>query len=322
MKVGIISFAHMHAYSYADGLKQLNVEIAGISDEDEERGKEVAEQYQSTYFANYEDLLNTDMDAVIVTSENIHHITHVTAAAKAGKHILCEKPLATTLEDAQQMIDICKENNVILQTAFPVRFNSSVRRAKEMVESGNLGRVLAMKGKNRGKNPGGWFLDRELSGGGAVLDHTVHVVDIMRWIMCAEVTEVYAEIDNSVKNGPIDDCGIVTMEFDNGVFASLDCSWSRNETYPIWADVKIEFIGSEGTLTVDAFAQKIDVYDTDGLEWDFYGDDMDQQLVADFVQTVLDHEEPSITGEDGLRAIEVALAAYESAEKKRPVKLR
>ncbi len=322
MKVGIISFAHMHAYSYADGLKQLNVEIAGISDEDEERGKEVAEQYQSTYFANYEDLLNTDMDAVIVTSENIHHITHVTAAAKAGKHILCEKPLATTLEDAQQMIDICKENNVILQTAFPVRFNSSVRRAKEMVESGNLGRVLAMKGKNRGKNPGGWFLDRELSGGGAVLDHTVHVVDIMRWIMCAEVTEVYAEIDNSVKNGPIDDCGIVTMEFDNGVFASLDCSWSRNETYPIWADVKIEFIGSEGTLTVDAFAQKIDVYDTDGLKWDFYGDDMDQQLVADFVQTVLDHEEPSITGEDGLRAIEVALAAYESAEKKRPVKLR
>ena len=85
------------------------------------------------------------------------------------------------------MIDACKANGVLLQTAFPVRYNTTVVRAKQMIDEGKLGRILAMKGTNRGRNPGGWFVDPELSGGGAVIDHTVHVADIMRWITGAEV---------------------------------------------------------------------------------------------------------------------------------------
>src|SRR5690625_1483751 len=216
---------------------------------------------------------------------------------------------------------ICKEHNVILQTAFPVRFNSSIVRVKNVIDEGKLGRILAVKGTNPGKNPGGWFLDPSQSGGGAVIDHTVHVVDVMRWIMKSEVSEVYAEIDNLFANGPVDDCGILTMEFDNGVFATLDCSWSRNETYPTWGDVTIEFIGTEGTIAVDAFKQKINVYSEAGLEWDFWGDDMDEGLVRDFIQSIRENREPSITGEDGLKAVQVALAAYESSENNAPVKV-
>src|SRR5690606_1508896 len=117
-----------------------------------------------------------------------------------------------------EMIEVCKENGVLLGTAFPVRFNTPFVKAKKIVEEGRLGKILAMKGTNRGKNPGGWFVDKEQSGGGAVFDHTVHVVDVIRWLTNAEVCEVYAEIGfQKFSDIPIDDSGIITMEFTNGM---------------------------------------------------------------------------------------------------------
>lgn len=323
MKIGIISFAHMHAYSYANALiNQDDVEIAGIYDDNHERGKEAASQFNSHFHHSIDDLLATDIDAVVVTSENIYHREHVTLAADAKKHILCEKPIATTIEDAQAMIEICEKNDVLLQTAFPVRFSSAILRAKSIIEENEIGDILAVKGTNRGTNPGGWFNDKELSGGGAVIDHTVHVIDVLRWILKSEVTEVYAEIDHLISPKPIDDCGILTMEFDSGLFATLDCSWSRNEAYPTWGDVTLEIVGTEGTLSVDAFAQKINIYNNDsGVNWSFWGDDMNDHLVADFVEAVRENRPASITGEDGLKAVEVALKAYESSKKKEPVNL-
>ncbi|MBM7570133.1 Gfo/Idh/MocA family protein [Aquibacillus albus] len=320
MKVGIISFAHGHAYGYAQALTQIEgVEIAGIADDEKDRGQKVAEQFNTTHYVDYHELLEQPVEAVVITSENSNHYQHVVAAANKGKHILCEKPIASNLEDAKSMIAVCKEHNVILQTAFPVRFNTPIANAKKVIESGELGNIIAMKGTNRGTNPGGWFVDKAKSGGGAVIDHTVHVVDIMRWYTGAEVKEVYAEVDNMISDYDIDDCGLLTMEFDNNMFATLDCSWSRNKNYPTWGDVTLEIIGSNGTLAVDAFAQKTNVYSNDGTQWNFWGDNMDQALVEDFITTVREKKSPSITGEDGLRALEVAMAAYESSEKKQPV---
>ncbi|OCA85864.1 dehydrogenase [Bacillus sp. FJAT-27225] len=324
MKIGIISFAHMHANSYASVLQAMDgVELAGIADDNEERGRKSSEVFNTTFYHNYQDLLATDIDAVIVTSENSLHNEHVIAAAKAGKHVLCEKPLATNLEDIKEMIQVCKEHHVLLGTAFPVRFNTPIQQAKKMIEQGVLGEILAIKGTNRGTNPGGWFIDKEKSGGGAVLDHTVHVVDIMRWFTGAEVKEVYAEIGSVYTGEPIDDCGILTMEFTNGMFATLDCSWSRNDFYPTWGDVTLEMIGSKGTLKVDAFSQKVDVYsDTEGVKWLGWGDDMDAGLIEDFVKCIKEGRSPLATGQAGLAAVEVALGAYQSFDTKRPVKLR
>ncbi|MFO7290264.1 MAG: Gfo/Idh/MocA family oxidoreductase [Bacillota bacterium] len=324
MKVGIISVAHMHAYSYARALKQLEgVELAGIADPDQERGGAAARRFGVQFFPDIDGLLDSDIDAVIVTSENVKHREHVLAAARAGKHVLCEKPLATILQDAREMIEACKKNGVELMTAFPVRFNPSIARAREMIKEGRLGRILAIKGTNRGKNPGGWFVDPSLSGGGAVMDHTVHVVDVMRWFMGSEVREVYAEVDRLPSAGGIDEAGILTMEFDNGVFATLDCSWSRNRAFPTWGDVTLEIVGTEGALSVDAFAQKLHVYtDDQGVSWDYWGDDMDVGMIREFVVSIREGRSPSVTGEDGLKAVEVALAAYRAAETQTPVILR
>ncbi|CEG26445.1 Gfo/Idh/MocA family protein [Bacillus sp. B-jedd] len=323
MKIGIISFAHMHAMSYASAINRMEgATLAGIADDNEERGRKYAEDFNTAYFKNYEDLLAADIDAVIVTSENSLHHKHTIAAAKAGKHVLCEKPLATNLEDMEDMIRECEANGVFLGTAFPVRFNTPIQQAKRIVEQGVLGDILAIKGTNRGTNPGGWFIEKEKSGGGAVLDHTVHVVDIMRWFTGAEVKEVYAEIGSVYSGKPIDDCGIVSMEFTNGMIATLDCSWSRNDAYPTWGDVTLELIGTKGTLKVDAFAQKVDFYsNSEGVKWIGWGDDMDTGLIENFVKSVKEGKPPLATGHSGLKAVEAALAAYESFDKKRPVKL-
>ncbi|UTR07262.1 Gfo/Idh/MocA family oxidoreductase [Alkalihalobacillus sp. LMS6] len=323
MKVGIVSFAHGHANAYASSLVSMDdVELVGIYDDVPERGKEAAIRFQTNYLRSYQELLSKKLDAVIVTSENAKHLEHVEEAAKAGVAILCEKPLADTITDAEKMIHVCKEANVFLQTAFPVRFNEVVRRAKERIDSGEFGKIVAIKGTNRGKNPGGWFTEKEKSGGGAVIDHTVHVVDVMRWILQDEVADVYAEIDQFFSGKSLDDAGILNFSFTNGVIATLDCSWSRNEHFPIWGDVTMEFIGTEGTMKIDAQGQKLSVYDASGIHYQVFADDMDHGLVKDFISRVRSKKAPSITGEDGLCALEVAIGAYASSENGERVQLK
>jgi len=155
------------------------------------------------------------------------------------------------------------------------------------------------------------------------MDHTVHVVDLMRWMLKAEVTRVYAEIDTRFYPIGVDDCGILSLEFDNGVFATLDPSWSRPKSFPIWGDVTLEIVGEKGTLFVDAFKQVMAVYadSPQGHYLSPWGDNMDLEMVRHFVACVREDTTPAVTGMDGLRALEVALAAYHSAKKRSPVNL-
>ena len=320
----MMSFAHMHAYSYAEGLKNIpNVELVGIYDDNVERGQEVAVNYNTIHYSDQADFLAQEMDAVIICSENNRHKEMVLNAAKAKKHILCEKPIATNLDDATEMIQVCEDNNVTLQIAYPVRFSSPIRELKEMIDKGELGDIVAFRSTNRGQNPGGWFIDEEQSGGGAVLDHTVHMLDIMRWYLNEEVTEVRAFVDSYFHDVDIDDAGILTFEFNNGVIASHDASWSRFTEYPTWGDATIEVIGTKQTVKVDAFKEHFRMFGSGSksLEHVFFGNDMDYGLILDFVNCVKEGKEPSITGYDGLKSLEVSLAAYQSSELKRAIKL-
>jgi predicted dehydrogenase len=325
IKIGILSFAHMHAYSYAQCVKSNpNSILVGVADHDSKRGKDAAKRFEVKYFSSYEKLLKErDIEGVIICSENSKHRELTEMAANAKKHILCEKPIATTIKDAIKMIEVCKNNNVRLQIAFPCRFIPSVVKAKKLVNSGKIGRILAIRATNHGRMPGGWFTDKKLAGGGAVMDHTVHVVDLMRWFLKREVKRVYAEIDNLIYKMKIDDCGTLMMEFENGVFASLDPSWSRPKTFPIWGDVTMKVIGEKGIVSVDAFSQNISVYDdkNNKFYWQSWGSNCDYSLINNFIDMILYNKEPFISGYDGLKAMEVALAAYISSSKKKVVEL-
>ena len=186
------------------------------------------------YYADYNELLAQELDAVVICSENARHAEITKRAAAAGKHVLCEKPLGLSEAEMLEMIQVCKDNGVQLMTAFPCRYITSVRQAKEAIDAGQIGEILAMKGTNRGTMPGGWFIEREKSGGGAVLDHTVHVMDLMHWFTGSKAEEVYAHAETLFNDTEIDDAGMVHVKFANGVVAVLDPSWSRNRTFPTW----------------------------------------------------------------------------------------
>ena len=231
LRVGILSMAHMHSQSYASALAaHPGVEFVGIADADAERGRAAAIAYSTTYFETSEALLRQGLDGIIVTSENVYHRVFVEAAAKAGvRAILCEKPIATTIEDARAMIDACNVAGAKLAIAFPCRYSPAFQRLREQVQEQAIGDIIAIRGTNHGKMPGGWFIDKSLSGGGAVLDHTVHVADLNRRLLGVEAETVYAEIGNGFYHQDFDDTGFLNIRYSNGVFATLDTSWSRPE---------------------------------------------------------------------------------------------
>jgi predicted dehydrogenase len=324
-KIGMMSFAHMHAGSYAhSAASRPDIELVGIADEVGERAQQMASRFGTRAFESYEALLaDPGLQAVIVCSENVKHRGLVEMAAAAGKHVLCEKPLATTVEDGEAMIAACRVAGVQLMTAFPCRYSPVMQRLKSTIDSGSAGKVVAFRGTNRGRNPGGWFIDKRLSGGGAMIDHTVHVTDLMRWLLRDEVKDVYAEISNGIGHQEFDDVAFLSMSFRSGVFATLDASWSRPKTFPTWGDVTLEVVTENGTLSMDMFSQNLVLYSdaSNSVSWHNWGGNADDGLVGAFAAAVSSGAPVPITGEDGLRAAEVALAAYRSAELHVPITL-
>jgi len=202
-----------------------------------------------------------------------------------------------------------------------MRHNAPVRAVKEAIARGDLGTIRAVRATNHGTLPPGWFLDPALSGGGAVMDHTVHVIDILRWYLEDEPVEVYAEISHGLHGAPVEDAALLTITFASGVVATLDPSWSRPPSFPTWGDVTMEIVGDHGVLQLDAFAQKL-VYNgrrDARTEWIDWGVDADIALLRDFVRAVRTGGRPAADGRDGERALAVALAAYASARDGQPV---
>ncbi len=322
LNIGFLGIAHMHGYSYIKQLQSLSgVKISGIYDRITQNAKKASNIFNIDVFEEPEKLVDNS-DAIVVTSENSLHKEYSELAMNKGKHILCEKPIATTEEGARSMLKTARENNVIFQMAFPVRYAPSVQEAKKIIQSGKLGEIFSITATNHGRMPGGWFVDKELSGGGAVMDHTVHVVDIIRWLLNSEITEVSAEYERLIYDIPVEDCGVLMLKLSNDIFMSLDCSWSRPKAHPYWGDVTLYLVGTEGSLWLSAFDAKVKVYSNkNGVIWENFGDNFDASLVKEFINSIKERREPLTTGRDGLEALKVALAAYKSKEINEPVKL-
>jgi predicted dehydrogenase len=329
VKIGILSFAHLHGAGYAAALVGRDDIELRAADENAERGKAIADRLGIPFTSSYDELLAWQPDGVIVCSENAGHRVLVEKAAAAGAHVLCEKPLATSLADGRAMIEACEAAGVNLMTAFPVRFATPIAGLEQLVRKGTLGRVHAVAGTNPGTMPGGWFVDPQLAGGGAVMDHTVHVADLLRWILDSEAVEVYAQTNSILyPDLPVETAGTIAVTFANGTVATIDCSWSKPKSYPTWGGVTLEFVGEDGVASADAFGQTINsYYDGPGraggqdVSWPAWGANPDAGLLAEFVAGIREGRAPHPDGWDGYRATEIAFAAYESAKSGQPVKL-
>jgi predicted dehydrogenase len=327
-RIGLLGVAHLHVDAYIENLRATEATVVGVTDHDPVRGGQWATAHGVAWFDSPADLLAAGLDGVVVCSENSRHLPLVQEAAAAGVAVLCEKPLATTEEDSRAVVEACRAAGVPLMTAFPGRFNPVMRDGVAEVHSGRLGGVLSAVGVNQGKLPmaeRAWFVDPAQSGGGALIDHVVHLADLLRWMLGEDPVEVYA-VANRVLHGQVvgvETGGLVVLTYADGTFASIDSSWSRPERYPTWGGLGLDLVCEKGVLSLDAFSQFATVYGgkQGDLQWAGWGSDANQGMIDEFVAVCAGQTEPSVTGEDGHVATRIALAAIESSRTGQPVRL-
>lgn len=320
VRVCILSVAHVHAGTYVRCLKRNpDVELLGVYDEILQRGEAFAQEHQITCWQSAGSLLRQDVDVALVCSENRMHSKWVRLAAEAGVDVLCEKPLGVERTDMEEMIAACRSQGVQLMTAMCNRYIHSFREAMQAVKEGQIGRLVAVFASNKGTMPGGWFTEKELSGGGCVIDHTVHVADLMNHMLDAQPLEVYAQSGNRLFEMNVEDCAVVTMRYPKGVLVTLDASWSRTDYFPYGRDLTLRFIGSRGTIYIDYFAEHNRIYAPGKRICSYYGEDKDQMMIDELVECYQTGRPFPISGEDGMKCALVAEAAIRSLEEDRTV---
>lgn len=334
MKVALMSFAHTHALGYARLLSAMpDVELLA-SDPDsatrpagESGGAALAAELGVDYVGTYEELLAWGPDAVVVCSENTRHRAHVEAAAAAGAAVLCEKPLATSVADAEAMVAACEAAGVPLMVAFPVRFSPSFTDLRDQFQAGTLGRVHALTGTNNGQVPAAraWFTDPELAGGGAMTDHTVHLADLVDSLLGGvPAVRVHATANKLLYPDAVaETAGIVTVTYADGTNLTIDCSWSRPASHSIWGGLTLSVVSDAGLIDIDPFAARVSGWsETTANELALgYGPNLDQALLETFVSAVRTGATPQPDGQVGIRTTAIVEAAYRSWHEGRAVEV-
>lgn len=313
----------MHVNSYVSILKKQGIVIEGVYDHNEVVGNNFCQREHLKFYSSLEELLSRDFDAVLICSENIYHKELVLKACSAKKHILVEKPMALSTNDCQEMISVAKKENVQLMVAHPVRFSKPVMDLKRIVDKKLLGSVISINSANHGKNPGGWFVNPVLSGGGALIDHTVHILDVVNYLFRLIPTDVSAFSKKSDQSLLVEDSGLVGINFSNGVILSLDTSWNRPKSYPVWGDAILEINFEKGYVIIDGFGRKMKFFDnhSTNISEIFYEPDMDSTMVNGFIDAIENNSTVPVTGEDGLYTVRITESALKSAEYKKTILL-
>ncbi|WP_136030497.1 Gfo/Idh/MocA family protein [Microbacterium sp. PF5] len=325
LRIAVLSFAHTHALSYVHALKEMpGVELiatdpdGAAAPDDAPRGAELAAELGVAYVDTYDEAFAWKPDAVVIAAENSRHRALVERAAAAGVNVLCEKPLATTVEDAIAMRDACETAGVLLMVAYPVRFSPAVRDAIAELRSGRLGRILGVTGINNGKLPQdrAWFTDPELAGGGALVDHVVHCADLLDELLgerAASVRAVSNRVLHAQRELSVETGGLVTIQYPGGVVATIDCSWSWPMSSATWGGLTLQVVAERGTVTVSPFAKGVAGHDAHGETWSPVGADLDALLLEEFVRAVRDGRQPQPDAGVGIRTVEIVKAAQASA---------
>ncbi len=327
LRVGIIGAGFMGT-THASAWARTPATLAGIYSLNIERMQQVAKQYNTKSYKNL-DALIADVDVVdICTPTHLHH-QMVIQSAKAGKHIICEKPLARTLTQAREMIEICQNAGVQLLVAHVVRFFPEYAQAKSIVERGEIGKVGVVRLKRASFQPKAgeesWFHDVEKSGG-MLHDLMIHDYDYARWV-AGDVKQVFAKHVRTNQPDSVGDYALVILRHENGALSNIEGAWA----YPApMFETALEIAGDKGLiehpvnsstplrihLMTDNDADNPDIaVPTSPLSEDPYA-----TQIKHFYQLLTGEEtKPTVTAQDGLHALEIALAATQSAQTGQPV---
>jgi 1,5-anhydro-D-fructose reductase (1,5-anhydro-D-mannitol-forming) len=303
-----------------------NSELVGVVSRDPGKGRSFAEKHGAHWSGtDYNELLaRHDVDAVLVTTPNALHPDQVIAAARAGKHVLCDKPVALSAAEAQRAVAACADAGVKLGMNFQTRYHACFQEALSIIQSGEIGDVshVQVDASPGTRRPAGWRTNLEVSGLGSVNNIAVHMYDLLRFLLGQEVTEVSAMFDVGREHA-MEVLPMVLLRFDGGTLAYANGNQSSfgplNEIVVYGAKGRIDGQGltrpeCEGDLRV--------VTDAGVRSTHFSNADCYRRLLAAFTDAVLGGRDPNPSGEDGLRNVQLTDAIAESAREGRVVAVR
>ncbi|MGH2598581.1 MAG: Gfo/Idh/MocA family protein [Dehalococcoidia bacterium] len=320
--------SHLPAYVASD-----EVEIAALVSGRVETARAVAPQFGSPpVLRGWEEAVaDPTIDAIDICTPNALHAPIAIAAARAGKHVLVEKPMAMSLDEADAMVEAARQAGVVLMVAHNLRFVPIYETVKRVVAEGTIGRPLAVRGVFMHAGPdefwgatSDWFWKPELAGGGSLLDMGIHMIDLVRWFVDRPVVEVAAMTARSVKPTAYDDNAIVLLRFEGDAIASVQSSWVARP----FPDRQVTIHGELGHLAMGRSAEAplaVHLLDGEG------GRKVVPEIPAvservnpfvHFVRCVREGKTPLTSGEEGRASLAVALAAYEAAGAGRTVRGR
>lgn len=339
--IGCGMIADFHAKAIAD---VEGAELVCCFDLSKERADALAEKYGIRGYDNLDAMLaDPDLDVVTIGTPSGAHRDPAVAAAKAGKHVIVEKPLEITLEKCDDIIRACEENNVTLSTIFPSRFHAPSNKIKNAIESGRFGRltvgdaIVKWYRSQEYYDSGAWRGTWALDGGGALMNQAIHSVDLLTWLM-GPVKEIRAQIAMLAHERiEVEDTAVATLMFENGALGIIEASTA---IYPGYLK-RIEIHGSAGSAVME---------EEDIIKWDFAeeapvdaeikaamegsisggGGAADPSAIghhghahqfADVVDAINTGRKPAIDGHEGRRSVEIILAIYAAAESGEGVKL-
>jgi predicted dehydrogenase len=329
VKIGIVGSGFM-GRTHAEAIQRyiLNAELAAIA------GGSRAQQLAKDYGVEFEEAIETllgreDIDAVMVTTPHAQHAEPTIHAARNGKHVLVEKPMATTVKDCDAMVEACHAAGVNLMVGQMQRYRRCNLLAKQLIDEGRIGKVLMMRESQLGTVGAtgfpSWQSDPENVG--LLIGHGIHNLDRLRWMAGSEVKRVCAWSGSKREQANIDLSAMVLLNFESGAVANFWFSWECPTPGFPRSEFRAWIMGEEGLLDIDAYGKlQLGIENSWELVYeqppiDYRGDmlapirmqtyvDQDQE----FINSILEDRRPAVPGEDGRAAVEIAIAAYRSSK--------
>ncbi|NDF37070.1 MAG: gfo/Idh/MocA family oxidoreductase [Euryarchaeota archaeon] len=318
--------------------KIRNASLVAVCDLDIKKAEAIGKQFNIKTYTDMHQMMNdVDVDVVVVLTESGNHSKHVLELAKYKKHIMVEKPMALTLEDADKMILACAENQVKLFVVKQNRFNLPIRRAREAVEAGRLGKMVMGTVRVRWCRDDAYYKQDAWRGtwaqdGGVLANQASHHVDVLEWMM-GEVESVYAVARTALVDIDVEDTAVAVLKFTSGAIGLVEATTA---TRPIDLEGSLSLLGEKGTIVVGGFALNrletwnfSDLVEDDSVTLeefsvnppDVYGFGH-RMYLEHVVDCIRDNSRQLVDGAEGRRSLELILAIYESIETGREVSLK
>ncbi len=332
IKWAIIGAGDIAGDRFAPALKKSkNSELVAVIDKNIEVAKVLAKKFGAQHFlSNVNDLLwMEDVEATYVATWPSAHCENVITAARAGKHILCEKPLATTIDECDEIIAACKRNHVRLMVGHVMRFKNAHVMIRKMIQDGYISNVLLTKADFFTSLQQRWGFgfdktfkfDKLKSGGGVLMDIGIHLVDLIRYLTQQDITTVNSYHTNLAYRTQVEDTATIAFQFKNGSLGSINVSWGipygRNG---------IELYSEKGAIISEGSVGRVSerqvvriLRDGTWEKFDLEGNDAHFDELQYFEKCLHEGRYPESDGYEGKKGLEIILAAYESMREGRSV---